>query len=48
MFPRFMQEGNLQSPMFYNTWENLLLNIDEIKDKMLENGDTLDYDMIHV
>jgi len=34
--------------MFYKTWENLLLSIDEIKEEMLENGDTLDYDMIHV
>jgi len=48
MCPRFMQEGNLSSPIFYKTWENLLLNIDEIEDKMLENGDTLDYGMINV
>jgi hypothetical protein len=34
--------------MFYKTWENLLLSIDEIKEEMLENGDTLAYDMIHV
>jgi hypothetical protein len=34
--------------MFYKTWENLLLNIDKINDEMLENVDTLDYDMIHV
>jgi hypothetical protein len=27
--------------------ENLILSIDEIKDEMLENGDTLGYDMIH-
>jgi len=34
--------------MLYKTWENLLLSIDEIKEEMLENGDTLDYDMIQV
>jgi hypothetical protein len=34
ILPRFLKGGSLYTSMFYNRWEDLLLGIDEVEDRM--------------
>jgi hypothetical protein len=36
MPPKFLKGGSLFTSMFYNRWEDLLLGIDEVKDRILK------------